>query len=98
MKSATATLTPGDPQFVTENCEIKGKAAQLCVPADKANVVIQGGSLQNFPAGALNGAQLCYKIKCANASVLSLNVSDQFGTRFIAKGKATKVCGPVLEQ
>jgi len=98
MKSATATLTPAQPQFVTENCTLKGKAAQLCLPADKANVVIEGGQVQFFPAEAINDAQLCYKIKCANAAVLSLNISDQFGTRFIAKGKATKVCGPAFEQ
>ena len=98
-KSATATLTPSQMQFVTENCSLKGKGAQLCVPASKNNVVIEGGATQFSPSEALtDDAQICYKIKCPNAAVVSLQVSDQFGTRFIAKGKATKVCGPAVEQ
>ena len=97
-KSATATLTPSQAQFVTENCSLKGKAAQLCVPASKENVVIEGGTTQFSPGEPLTDAQICYKIKCPNTTVLSLQVSDQFGTRFIAKGKATKVCGPAFEQ
>jgi len=97
-KSATADLTPSQVQFVTENCSLKGKGAQLCVPADKSGVVIEGGTILNFPTDAANDAQLCYKIKCPNTATLSVQVSDQFGTRFIAKGKATKVCGPAFEQ
>ena len=97
-KSATADLAPLRVEFPTENCSLKGKAAQLCVPMDKDNVVIVDGVVENFPAQAVTDAQLCYKIKCPTATIAPLEVSDQFGTRTIEKFKASKVCGPAFEQ
>jgi hypothetical protein len=97
-KSATADLSPLQPEFPSQNCSLKGKAAELCVPADKDNVVIVAGVVQNFPAQAVTDAQLCYKIKCPANTVAPLEVSDQFGTRNIEKFKASKVCGPAFEQ
>jgi len=97
-KSATADLTPAQPEFPAENCSLKGKAAELCIPADKGNVVIEEGQIQDFPAQALADAQLCYKIKCPKVTIAPLEVSDQFGTRNVEKFKATKVCGPAFEQ
>jgi hypothetical protein len=97
-KSATADLLPSSLQFVGENCSLKGKAAQLCVPAEKRNVVIEDGTGLNISGDALTGAQLCYKVKCPSTATENVQVNDQFGTRQIEKGKATKVCGPVIEQ
>jgi hypothetical protein len=97
-KSATADFAPSQVGFPTENCKLKGKAAQLCIPADKDNVVITGGTLNNFPAQALVDAQLCYKVKCPKTALPDIQVSDQFGTRNIGGFKPSKICGPALEQ
>jgi hypothetical protein len=97
-KSATANFVPSQPQFIGENCSIKGKGAELCVPADKINVVVEDGTLQDFPTQALANAQLCYKVKCPATLTQNVQVSDQFSTRTVAKGKASKVCGPAIEQ
>jgi len=97
-KKATAIFTPSQPVFNTQQCELKGKAAELCIPADKDNVVIVDGVVQDFPSQAVADAQLCYKIKCPDATVAPMQVSDQFGTRTIEKFKASKVCGPAFEQ
>jgi hypothetical protein len=97
-KSATADLVPSNPSFVGENCTIKGKGAQICVPVDKDNVAVEEGTDQDFPTQNLTNAVLCYKVKCPDATSASIQVSDQFGTRTITKGKASKVCGPAIEQ
>jgi hypothetical protein len=97
-KSATADLVPAQPQIPGENCTIKGKGAQLCVPVDKANVAIEEGTLQDFPTQTLQDAQLCYKVKCPSKVTVPVQVSDQFGTRTIQRGKASKVCGPAFVQ
>lgn len=97
-KSASADLTPLQPELPAQNCQLKGKAAELCIPADKDEVVIVDGVIQKFPAQAVTDAQLCYKIKCPVLAVSPLQVSDQFGTRTIEGFKASKVCGPAFEQ
>ena len=97
-KSATADLIPSNPNFAGQNCSLKGKGAQLCVPADKANVVIEEGTDSPFPTQVLQNSQLCYKVKCPTALAGNLNVTDQFGTRNVAMGKTTKVCGPAIQQ
>jgi hypothetical protein len=97
-KSATADLVPANVSFPGQNCSLKGKGAQLCVPADKANVVVEEGTDNPFPNQALANAQLCYKVKCATTLAANLSVTDQFGARTVAVGKTTKVCGPAIQQ
>ena len=99
-KAATADLLPSSLDFVGENCSLKGKGAQLCVPASKANVIVEepSGTFPTITADALTGAQLCYKVKCPNTDSATVHVNDQFGTRDITKGKVSKVCGPAVEQ
>jgi hypothetical protein len=97
-KAATADLLPSSLDFVGENCSLKGKGAQLCVPASKTNVLIEDGVVQSVSADALTGAQLCYKVKCPTTASETVHVNDQFGTRDITKGKVSKVCGPAVEQ
>jgi hypothetical protein len=97
-KAATADLIASQTQFPGENCSFKGKGAQLCVPVDKDNVVVTDGTDQDFATQDLTNAQLCYKLKCPSTTSENLQISDQFGTRTLTKGKASKVCGPVLEQ
>ena len=97
-KAATADLIPSSLDFAGENCSLKGKAAQLCVPANKSNVVVEDGVVQNISGDALTGATLCYKVKCPSTDSATVLVNDQFGTRNITKGKVSKVCGPVIEQ
>jgi hypothetical protein len=99
-KSAAADIVPSRPQFPGDKCTIKGKAAQLCVPVDKDNVSVEEpvGTLPDFTSQELQDAQLCYKVKCLAADSFTFQVSDQFGTRTITRGKSTKVCGPAVEQ
>ena len=96
-KDATADLLPSNPSFPGQNCTLKGKGAQLCVPADKDNVVVEAGTDNDFGSQALANAQLCYKLKCDTSIAANIEVTDQFGNRTVALGKTTKLCGPVFE-
>ena len=96
-KSATADLVPSRPQFPGENCTLKGKAATLCVPAEKTNVSM---GVNDFPSQTLQDALLCYKVKCPSKDTYQVPINDQFapGARTVQRGKAMKVCGPAFEQ
>jgi len=96
--SATVDLAALRPRFPSDNCRIKGRATELCVPASKTVVSLEGGSGQALPGQDLSDAQLCYKLKCPKAAIAPVDVSDQFGTHVIGKFRATKICGPAIEQ
>jgi len=97
-KSAAADLTPFQAEFAAENCAIKPKSKQVCVPASKTVTAIVDGTDAPFAAQDLTDLQLCYKIKCPKVDIAPLEVSDQFGTRTIEKFKATKLCVPAVLQ
>jgi hypothetical protein len=89
--------TPMAGQLNQPGCRISSKAAVVCYPTRKSNVVPD-------PPGAAPGpilpALLCYKVRCAAAAAETTNdMKDQFGSRPISLGpKATKsglVCAPV---
>ncbi len=96
--SATADLASLRPHFPDDNCRIRARATELCVPASKTLVSLEEGAGQRLPGEALVDAQLCYKLKCPKAAIAPVAVSDQFGTRVVEKFRATKICGPAIEQ
>jgi hypothetical protein len=97
-KSATADLTAFQVQFAAENCAIKAKSKQVCVPASKTVTAIVDGTDAPFPAQNLTDLQICYKIKCPKVAIAPIEVSDQFGTRNIEKFKASTLCVPAVLQ
>ena len=88
---------------VDPGCTIlKAKKARLfCVPATKTNVSVvdksTGNPITPRPVGGSDpGDRLCYKVKCERA-VPDQEVTDQFGTRTVAKLQAALVCTPAVK-
>lgn len=97
-KSADVALQALQVQFGgLENCTIKGKAREFCVPADKNVTQIDGGSLQTVDGTDLSFDRLCYKLKCPKQTIAPEQVSDQFGTRTVEKFKVSVLCTPAIK-
>ncbi len=95
------TVDLDSPQFGADpGCKIS-KAKLFCVPATKTNVAVvnkaTGEPITPQPVTGPNpGDRICYKVKC-DAPVADQQVSDQFGTRAVAKLKAALVCTPAVK-
>lgn len=99
---AVANLTPLQSEFVPADCEIQGKAKMFCIPVDKNLTSFEDKTKQGIPQVHLNGDEssfdrLCYKIKCPAPALQSLNVTDQFGNRDLAKFKTAMLCTPAIK-
>jgi hypothetical protein len=84
---------------VPANCDLVGKAAEICIPADK-DVVDAGDapvpSLLPPTQDLSDNVYLCYKVKCPAQTVADQTVTDQFGVRAIATIKTSKICVPAV--
>jgi hypothetical protein len=95
-RRATADLTPFQSPFATQGCAIKARAKRVCVPSSKTVTAMVEGDDAPFPAQELFNLQVCYKIKCERPELAPIEVSDQFGTRSVAKFKASRLCVPAV--
>jgi hypothetical protein len=92
-KLYTADLDSANPSFPSEQgCQIKLPGKMFCRAVAKHNV-------NPTPPGAPSGPQLfedfvCYKLKCGK-SALTVQVTDQFGSRSMTVKKPTVLCSPV---
>ena len=97
-KKAQASLWALQGQFgAFQNCVIKGKAKEFCVPVDKNVTFIEGGATQTVDGEDLLFDRLCYKLKCDKLDIAPEEVSDQFGTRDIEKFKISTICTPAVK-
>lgn len=97
----TADLLPEqNPPFDDQNCRIRLRSSNLCVPADKRNVRTRRGEpVTTFPIDADDArAQLCYQLRCPpegpRGSGFRLEVEDQLGRRVIEIRRADYFCQP----
>ena len=97
----TADLLPEqNPPFNDQNCRIRLRASNLCVPAEKLNVRTRRGEpVTTFPIAADDArAQLCYQLRCPpegpRGSGFRLEVEDQLGPRVIEIRRADYFCQP----
>jgi len=104
IKGAVLTVTATDAAFqISGDCELKpGKAAKLCLPAEKTIVNPGDATLVGTEPGAGDEAReyLCYKAKCPKPTtdIADLSATDKFGTHALTKIKATKeICVPAIK-
>lgn len=100
---ATADLFPlQSPPFEFQNCRIRLRSGNVCVPADKVNVRTRDGEpVETFPiADSGAQAQLCYQLRCPpegpRGTGLKLEVEDQLGRRTIEIRRADYFCQPAV--
>jgi hypothetical protein len=89
------------PQFGPEAGCTVSKAKLFCVPATKTVVSVEDrktGPITPLPVTGAPTAEdrVCYKLKC-DALPADQVVTDQFGTRTLAKLKASMVCTPAVK-
>lgn len=96
--SANADIGTIEPSFGLQNCRIKKKARQICIPATKDVTEITDGTDTPFAVATddLAFEQVCYKITCPSVTIPPQTVSDQFGTRTVEKLKASTLCVPAV--
>ncbi len=94
--SARADIAAVAAQFGLQNCEIRRRARQLCIPATKSVTMISGGQDSPFAAQNLAFEQTCYKIDCPDESIPDQQITDQFGTRMAHGFNAFMLCVPAL--
>jgi hypothetical protein len=94
--SANVDLEPLPAEFGVSSCTIKSRAKEFCVPAGNDVTMLSDGSLQSVESEELALNRLCYKLKCPDADVDPIVVSDQFGTRTISGYKSVKLCTPAI--
>ena len=72
-------------------CIIKVPAVLACVPATKSNVnpTPPGGGATGTP-----NAFGCYKVKCPKATLRTIPLADQFGSRNVVPTTAKLLCAP----
>lgn len=92
--SAGVDLESIAPELGVASCTIKGRAKQICVPADEAVTSISGGSVIGDESEELALYRLCYKLKCPRIDADGQLVSDQFGSRTVGGFKAIQLCTP----
>lgn len=98
-KSATADLTVTGGHFAgMENCQIKPKAKEFCVPVDKSNVVVEEGAETPVIGQELSFDRLCYKVKCPSLTVPGPQAyADQFAAnRELGGFKVSTICTPAV--
>ena len=94
--SAAADIETIEAAFPAQNCQIKKKAKYFCVPASKNVTAIVNGSDNPFASQELLYEQICYKITCPRVTIADQEISDQFGTRTVARPKASMLCVPAV--
>ena len=72
-------------------CTIKVPATMVCVPATKTNVVPQP---QGTGGTGSPNAFGCYKIRCPKATLPTIPLSDQFGSRSVIPSAPKLLCAP----
>lgn len=89
----TADLTAANPAFaaVSPGCSIKLPAKLLCIDVAKSNVA---PAPPGSPGGVPGQEYLCYKSTCDKQAV-TVDATDQFGTRTITATSTGLVCAPV---
>jgi hypothetical protein len=82
-----------------ENCTIKGKGREFCVPVIKTVVASDAPGSQIGPGQDLSlNDYVCYKMKCPKTTHADELVTDQFGVRVLEKIKAPKrICVPAVK-
>jgi len=96
--SATVDLRPADGATfdVDAGCTIKVRSRQVCFPVGKSLVTSTSPHL-DINGQELANAFLCYKARCpASPGPVSLQMSDQFGTRTLAGLRTSTVCAPAI--
>ena len=98
---ATADLFPlQNPPFDIQNCRIRLRSGNTCVPANKFNVRDRNGDpVDTFPFfGGPAQPYLCYQVRCPPESPRGtreiLVVEDQLGQREIEIRRADFFCAP----
>ena len=94
--SADLTITGGHLAGL-ENCQIKPKAKEFCIPVDKSNVVVVEGAETPVAGEEHQFDRLCYKVKCPKVDVPGQAYSDQFGNRTLEKFKVSTLCTPAVK-
>jgi hypothetical protein len=97
-----ATVDLSSPQFGPyAGCTVS-KAQFFCVPA--AKVVREAKDKKTGQpitplsiAGTDAGDRVCYKLKCPDDPPPDTEISDQFGTRTVAKFKTVMLCTPAIK-
>jgi hypothetical protein len=89
-------------EFGMEQCAVKGKGKLFCVPTDKTPSNFVDKSKEGIPPVPFAGQQqtedrICYKMKCPKVEIDPLQVTDQFGTRNLAKFKPSLLCTPAIK-
>jgi len=72
-------------------CTIKVPATMVCVPATKENV---NPPPQGTGATGAPNAFGCYKVHCPKATLPTLQLNDQFGSRAVTPRAAKLLCAP----
>lgn len=99
-KAAVVALTAVQAEFqMPDNCTIKGKGAEFCVPVEKAVIESDApGSFIGAGQDLSNNDYVCYKMKCPKTTHADTLVTDQFGERVVEKIKAPKrICVPAVK-
>jgi hypothetical protein len=100
---ATADLLPEQsPPFDVQNCRIRLRSSNVCVPATKLNVRDRDG--EPYPtlpiAGPSTRPYVCYGLRCPPESPKGtgseLEVEDQLGRRTIVIKRADFFCQPAV--
>jgi hypothetical protein len=94
---ATADLVPGQtPPFpVASGCDIKVSGRKYCVPVDKQLSSSTAPGVE-FPTTDVASDFVCYKMKCPRVEIPDTEITDQFGTRTVARFKTTEICAPAV--
>lgn len=82
------------PKGFFEDCDVIGRAVELCVPVQK--YVVSSTAARR----AVNGTpvaehRVCYRIRCPKRVKEVVTLDDQFGLRTAKVGKPIKLCTPV---
>src|SRR2546426_4175192 len=99
----TGIVNLNTPQFGAENGCTISTASLFCVPATKAVVSAKDKATGSpitplkFWAPPAPGDRVCYKVKCPRPSPADQQVTDQFGTRILARPKAALLCTPAVK-
>ena len=99
-KAAVVALTAVQVEFqMPDNCTIKGKGAEFCVPVGKSVIESDApGSLIGAGQDLSQNDYVCYKMKCPKTTHSDTVVSDQFGARTLEKiKKAKRICVPAVK-
>lgn len=91
---ATANLSTMDDEStlaVAPGCQITGRVARYCTPADNSIVTTDS------PAPKVSGQELvhdytCYRVKCPANLHSEPNLTDSFGRQFLSRYQAREVC------